>query len=38
MAIDPSELKTRLLSQVDRAQLQAIACDLVDIPSPTGFE
>ena len=38
MAIDRSELKVRLLSQVDRGELQAIACDLVNIPSPTGFE
>ena len=38
MAIDATELKARLLAQVDRAELQAIACDLVNIPSPTGFE
>ena len=38
MSIDATELKARLLAQVDRAELQTIACDLVNIPSPTGFE
>lgn len=32
------ELKAKLWGMVDRDALVAIACDLVNIPSPTGFE
>jgi acetylornithine deacetylase/succinyl-diaminopimelate desuccinylase-like protein len=33
-----TELKKKLLAMVDREALVAIACDLVNIPSPTGAE
>lgn len=38
MAAEVDGLKQQLHRMVDRAKLMRIACDLVDIPSPTGSE
>src|SRR5690349_6752886 len=38
MATDLDTLKQKLHQMVDREKLMRIACDLVDIPSPTGSE
>ena len=38
MATSTDQLKKKLLDMVDRKALVAIACDLVNIPSPTGAE
>jgi acetylornithine deacetylase/succinyl-diaminopimelate desuccinylase-like protein len=35
---DLGELKTRVLGSVDRDEVVRTACDLVNIPSPTGYE
>jgi len=37
MPID-SDVAQQVLAQIDRAELARLACDLVDIPSPTGQE
>jgi acetylornithine deacetylase len=38
MTENVAELKRRLIGMVKREELVAIACDLVNIPSPTGYE